>query len=1111
MISKREKTKRQLFNMKEAVFHAQLQVLTDPELSLSAREAERVRQMARFNSIYSDHSQKSSLGSKPPRENLFTLENLKTPKDHEEEEEEKERARVGEKASGKNSGGKKKQHRTKPIGADASTKKKAKRESVKLKEKVADKVDSVMVRGKEENEKNEITVLQENLSPDDDNEVEETSSKSRLGKVSLKELKEVTEEGETGDIIAVAEEPDLPNKKNLIPCDLQKKLTSILQSKTLMQKCQEKSDSLSESFHIDVENSDSEAASSEMKAEAAMPVEERMNLFDQFSAVQDLAAATVKSSSNVPKTEDATAAPAAAGSLDVCNDRDQCTELGKSPKEEIQQEKKSRHSSHKKAKRRKHSRSSHKHKRPRRSPSADAPDGCRLSVSPIIIKTEGDSIVSKQGSQTVCNATKRDRGDSPFSADNDESVDSSLHSDFQSPPPSFSISGKRSKRKRSRRDRSSDSTRSGDRSSPSPSKEKRHRHQSHLSPRATSVKSQSDCDEQSSGSRKVQETEHLIHLEDLPSPNEDESTCFERRGKLHSKLRLKKQLSPVKGVVSYEVVKDEDEKIVPDNNKLKIDIPNNEDRAGGNQTLAQSDMKPTDGLSECAKVKSEAEAETKDMLGSPRRKVKHLPDIHRCKTEEEKKSKREDGGLRTRHSKVDDVSVSKDKEEPSETEETNGRDLLIIDTDHMPEKRRTRHRISNEAIAKLSPLVSVEDSSDENYRPDGKSPKVSPISKLHRPRRLRTRRQLHPDETDGEDDEEEVSNVKEDSEGDAEAEKNISNVSRRQTNSHRSNGFTRRGIKLKSPLPEKPEINRLLLDPSKLVVKSSLRKRVGERLASTIKGRSRWPTVGSNQPTMDKYVKRTNSCENVFSKPNIVRDPNVKRLSLPLARSDLSPLSVNKSSSVVNSTQDETDAIDVLGSPVKSPSIPTNVIFGAHSSPRGSLNTYRIPRRTQNSPLTGRLKDHNSPLDGLKASSELSSTTSTTDSVFGGAEKLQRSGLRRQLSFENIGSHGDNRDSSDLDLVVNTLSKCDTSKLREDHLDGTQSYRSPSPVSSITSVASSRVGRLQTGRGDYEEDEEENTPTKRVTRSQIAEDTTSPSTRLRNRGAIVKPPKLNLS
>ncbi|GFS04044.1 protein Jade-3 [Elysia marginata] len=1133
MISKREKTKRQLFNTKEAVFRAQLQVLTDPELSL--RDAERVRQLTRFSSIYSDHSHKSSVSAKPPRENLFTLKNLKTPKDHEEEKEkakmgEKEKAKMGEKAFEKNPNVKKKNEGNTASGGDGSSKKKVKKDNRQPKPEDGKPVKSSVDtsdRGKTEDgqvfDSRESNGKEANHFPEDCIvDKEDTSSKSRLGKVSLKEVEEETEAGEPGDIKAMVEEPSSPSKKPVIPSDLQKKLTSILQSKTLIQKQREKSDSFSESLHIDVENSDSETASPELKAEV-VPVEERMNLFDQFSTDQELAP-TIKSPLKSEKKKECIVSPAASIAKEMSLQADN-TPVVVQCVEEDTEEKRSRHSSHKKAKRRKHSRSSHKHKRPRRSPSLDSPNRSHLSVSPIIIKTEGDTIVSKQSNSPAeeCILTTKEDADTSSSPANSDSFTSSLHSDFQSPP-SFSKSNKSSKKKRSRRDHSNDSLRSSDKSSSSPNKTKRHKHQS---PSATEENSKSD---------EIQVNEHIICLEDLPSPNKEDSEKLETKGKPHSKLRLKKQLSPVKGVVSYEVVKDEEVKIISGKGKEKKSDQYN--KGEGNSTLSPNDVKivnPVVSVKENPSPKNREEVEINQVLASSKKHEDSLEKevISQRELEEERKSKREDGGLRKRHGKVDDSSVSKVKVEQVDSNDVENN---IADSTPEPEKRRTRRHQLHQEVTPVSPIRMLDDSSDENYRPSGRSPKVSPLNKQHRPRRLRTRRQLHPDETDGDDDdddgddEEENCNSKNDAEGESVSEKETSksHTTKKKivNNPIRSNGLTRRGVKLKSPLPEKPEINKLLLDPSKLVVKSSLRKRVGERLASSLKGRSRWPTVGSNQPTLDKFIKRTNSCENVFSKPNIVRDPNAKRLSLPLARADLSPLSVNKSSSVVNSPQRETgpSAVSNTGSPIKSPSLPTNVIFGAHSSPRGSLNTYRIPRRSQNSSLSGRLKDHNSPLDDLKANSELSSTTSNnTDSVFGAADKLQRPGLRRQLSFENIGNQGDNPDSSQglsehnlgLSAVVNTPLTCDTSKLSEDHLDGTQSYRSPSPVSSITSVASSRLGRLQAGKGEYDDDEEENTPTKRVTRSQILDDANSPGTKLRNRelsaGSCLAQPPLPLS
>ncbi|RUS88301.1 hypothetical protein EGW08_003939 [Elysia chlorotica] len=1085
MISKREKTKRQLFNLKESVFRAQLQVLTDPDLNLSARDAERVRQMARFSSIYSDHTQRASLSIKAPRENLFTLENLKTPKDHEEE---KEKAKAGGKASVKR-GEERKQPST-----DGSSKKKETKESGNVKAKDSKSVKSpkdILDESKEEvdvvSETTVNLVEEANHLTDDNNDTgdEETSSKSRLGKVSLREIEEKTEAEGPGDTKAIVEEPDSPSKKHVIPSDLQKKLTSLLQSKTVMQKRREKQDSLSDTLHIDVENSDSEMASPEVKTEVALPVEERMNLFAQFSTEQEL---TIPVKPENSKKKDSALPPV---STQVGSEIDGDSAVI-NPTEEDARDKRSRHSSHKKAKRHKHSRSSHKHKRPRKSPSLDSPHHRHLGVSPIIIKTEGDKVVSKQSlSNEALLSTGPKDTESALNPDDNESFNSSLHSDFQSPP-SFSKSAKSSKKKRSRRDRSSDSVRSSDKSSSSPSKVRRHRHQSPLSSPSEQSGSK-HSDEELPRSRKVKGTEQ-ISVDDLRSPKKEESCHSETKGRLSSKLRLKKQLSPLKGVVSYEVIKDDDEKVVPDIDEMKPDRQNIEKKVEGLKNLTCSDLREKN--SSCDGIHNELSS--KNLEENENKHISEKAAFSEISEEKERKSKWGDGGLRTRHSKLDEKSLPKVKDEPTDTDKTDETEAMGV-ADSPPEKRKTRRQHSHQA--------SVEDSSDENYRPEALSPKVSPTSKLRRPRRLRTRRQLHSDETDDGDDEEEENGKDESEEKSiAESERNTTQ-NRCVTHSLRSNGVSRRGIKLKSPLPDKPELNKLLLDPNKLIVESSLRKRIGEKLASSIKGRKRWRTIDSNQPTLDKFVKRTNSCENVFSKPNIVHDSNAKRLSLPLARSDLSPLSVNKSSSVVNSTQG-----DNLGSPVspiKSPSLPKNIIFGAHTSPRGSLNTYRIPRRSQNSSLSDRQKDHNSPLDGLEANGELSSTHSaSTDSVFGGAEKLQRPGLKRQLSFENIGSAGD---STDLSAIVNSASKCDSSKLSEDHLDGAQSYRSPSPVSSITSVASSRLGKLQSGRGDYEEDEEENTPTKRVTRSQIVEDASSPSTRLRSREVVVKPPKLTLS
>ncbi|GFN91604.1 protein jade-1 [Plakobranchus ocellatus] len=1121
MISKREKTKRQLFNVKEAVFRAQLQVLTDPSLNLSAREAERVRQMTKFNSLYSDHSRKSVLSGKAPRENLFTLENLKTPKDHEEE---KEKAKAKIESEGKTNG--KKNAEKKANASLSAKKKKDKAESGKIKTKDVNSVPTAASNKEkikeevDEAESDKVVSLEENNVELTDNheDCDEASPKNYQGKVSPKRTEGETVAEEPDDIKVTEEELDLPNQKNLIPSNLRKKLTSILQSKTMMQKRQEKSDSNAEILNIDVESLDEEGASSELINEIPLPVEERRNLFDQFSSVQTLK--VKEHSPTSTKKKDSVVNSALVNTNESTCKKNEDALISPDVKED-----RVRHSSsHKKAKRHRHGRSSRKHKKPRRSHSPAGSDRFRLSVSPIIIKTEGDSIISKQSSR-LSSESSLAKDKSPLSPEtsHDASSHSPHHHGDNYSPMSLTRSGKSSKKKRSRRDRNSegDSLRS-DSSSASPIKPRRqHHHRSMLSPSAVSESSHVMTEDKlhpdkDHGFKVVKETDECSKLEDSPISDKGES-----RLKLHSKLRLKKQHSPVKGVISYEVIKDEEE---DGEQKLKHqkdkDIKNCDNKVEDimSQILDTSTVTHKgDNVFENVKISPsflrEDVAKGSQLHSEKDSKVMaKAEDKNEMQKMPERKSKGEEHGSKSHNPKrTNKVSVIKVKEETTDGEG-------MIEASHVslvdvPPEKRTRSGMFYQEKDQSLPSDGLENSSDENFMPCNRSSKVSTVGRTRHLRRLRTTRKSHPGEKeeDGDMEDEDTDNVGSEAGDDSsEMEKNFSRGSKR-----KSNGLLCRGMKLKSPLPDKPEINKLLLDPSKLIVKNSLRKRVGDRLASALKGRSRWPSIRSNQTTMDKFVKRTNSYENVFSRPDIVRDPNAKRLSLPLARSDLSPLSVNKSSSVINTTHGNRDDTSLPVSPLKLQAITTT-----DSSPRGSLNSYHIPRRAQNSPSW--LKTNNSPLRDSKASSQLSSTTmNEADATFGGEEKLQRHGLRRQLTSDSDRDNGNNPESfqrlreSNLDLtsVVNTPSKCDASKLNEDHFDGNQSYRSPSPVSSITSVASSRLGKYMVGRGEDEDDEEENTPTKRVTRSQVYEDISScsPSSRLRSRGTILKPPKLTLS
>lgn len=983
MISKREKNKRQLFKLKEGVFHAQIRVLTDPDLNLSAREAEKVRQDYYFDSIYSDYGVASARSnSKQPRENLFTLENLKTPKDFDDSSDELRRGgKISHKPVRLGKGVTKKDTDVLKGNGSPTTSVSAGNKSEAHQRNNIFSVDSFKILTDSTAESSEDESLATLMK------TTQSSQMSRLGKVKLKEIEEKGSDGEPGDIKTI---PKSPTKKFVPSSDLRKKLTSILQSKNMMHQRPEKvlpilSGSVTGVLHVDVENSDSDMFTSDTNTDLISPVDQPRNLFDQF--------------------------------------RVQSKCIVSSP--EIQSVTTSRsRSHHRKYRMKKHVRR-HKKSRLQLLSSSDQSSNSSANNKPeSAVSGDADRVSVGQTSHLMSDDTDHDVSSlSPTLTADASDVD------YQNSSHPFSTSqlqsGKGKKRKLNRdlisSELSGKSLHLLDKTMP----------QLSPSPRVNPNDIYSTIDgDIYIPSGKIQVNERVIILDDP----------VEKRSRPKSKLKLKKQAnSPVKGIISYEVVNDSyDKHGMFEDNKPKSDIEEK-------RTIF-------DGITD--KNSSEAEiVEQKSEHEMPSYSPRSL----------RKQSKLEDVDSEAADKKISDSNHVKSKVETS-TEQQNEsprKDVMNAETG----QKRTRSK-----SLLVTPLPTENDvkegSIDENFKPRLEPSRVSPPHT----RRSKTSRYFHTDETDGEDETED-----------------FQVISRKRCTYTRTttNG---RGIVLK-PLPNKPALA-ALHDSRQLLVKEDVKKRVIANLDKIVKGRCRLGSNGFNdcsQTTIDRFVKRTSSSENVFSKPDVIKDPHSRRLSVQMTRQDLTPLQVNKSSSL--NTQNDASGLSnkfSLTSPIKA--APRENVFGAHSSSRSIFNNYRIPRKVDNST--------NGQNTTPKKCNDSSEKTSGDDALFGDVDKLQSPGLKEQLSFEDVSRN------ADLAAVVKTPPKCDLAGLNEDKLDGHRSYRSQSPPSSEGSAASSRILQL---------DSREGTPSRRITRSHLIEDSQSPGTRSRTREGFMKASQLKLS
>lgn len=874
MITKREKTKKQLFNLNESVFLSQVSVLTELKADLIASEAEKIRQVYKFNSVYCSLSKSwSKNASKVPRKNLFTLENLKTPKDLSENE-------TPSVKSQKNTNSSLKAKTLHKSDTEAKVEKEPS-ENKDADEKHRDSlfgVGNLKMLGDTTAESSEDDFV---ICNNEESSKTDSAQMSRLGKVKVEEIEMNCVEEMEEKKLEVCESV---TKKNA-GSDLKMRLTSLLQSKTLMQK-QDKLVSeplFNETLHVDVVNSDNEVFSE--STDLTSPADKSRNLFDKFELKKEFLAAPDLSSPDIPKD------------------------------------------SKRSLKRRIRRRDLHKDKRKKfvlsSSPSdQSSPSGAQVKPE-AAISTDNDNdsrSVSVEHSSLPCEQSDKDK--SLINPDSktpeiDTTVKIIISPDaVDKHHRSSSKHRKSKKRSRSEKKRRSHSLHS---SSSSPLKTPKLSPSPRVDPENTFGTVDGDIYVPSG---KIQVNEHTIVLD---SPKEE-------KVRVQNKLRLKKQAnSPIKGVVSYEVVANDlaDEKpIAARKLNEQMDLQTNESKRT-KECSPDCDHKPTDHPSNGNKLRE-----------------KNLP----SETKYNKLLSDSDGNVIN-----EDIKDKKKSDTPSE----------IIQMSPLKEKLPRKSLRSN-TIKSGEPGYS----SDENFVPSPERSKSPPTDKFCRQRSSRRLRNNS-------------------GESDASISKLLQSPQRK--TSHNSTSV------IITPFPNRPDLNGVI-DNSKLVVKDSLRKHVGDRLSRIWKGRGKWGRqTGLNQLTRDALVKSVKSAENVFAK------------------------------------------IDQKHNKTKPDLIP---------SPRKQKNTTTVsPKKHPNLTANGNIFGKHSPSEN-RVGSSMRSTRSThvddKETVFGDV-----SSQASQASFKEMGRGS-------------PLREVEKTSIKSDHMvssifvDTRQNYRCHSPQSSECSEASSR-------------------------------------------------------
>ncbi|KAK6975597.1 Protein Jade-1 [Biomphalaria glabrata] len=1106
MISKREKTKRQFFKLKESVFLSQVRVLTDPDLNLSAREAEKIRQEYNFDSIYSNYGMLSPRNSKQPRENLFNLHNLKTPKDYIEED--RESSESDKKvASSQSNLGKEVKVRTSRPSSDSTSSSTLKNKSSDNHRENLFSVDSFNIMSDSALESSE----------DEFRSNTHSAQMSRLGKVKLKEMEEQPED----DVPAVIKTvPVSPPKKNFVAtCDLSKKLSLFLQSKTKMQQQQHQHEKnhlerLEQVLHVDVGQSEMEDVfTSDTNTDLLSPVDQQRNLFDHFG---------MKSKQFLSPPDTAQAQSTSPSS----------------------------HKQHKKYKKRKHKLSPPKIKKLRlvmsppdqstagvtiksEIPPTDdelaikltSPDNNRESLE-VAVKSEVSYLITpgpkkrgrkkkiKQESEVMENSPLKL---SPTPRVDVDSVYPTLDGDIYVPTGKILVTErtivlndpkedeKSRPRSKLRLKKQADSPVKGLASYMVVKEgegEDLPKARDHSKPKHVT-------DEKNIFDRVMDTTPLRLESTSVSSPSASRKMSDDNTDIVNNKKSFGSRKSPntiddsVLGLVNSkheEKHEDNVETLIGSVNSKHKEKPENKLQTFKSKHKKKLDSKLTLTSKHQDKLQAKLKLETTKKSKKLKRKlepvikeIKEEPSTNlvnkntNCSVSDDVIKQNCSKNLRTRIHDTEktktpgtiDVSPSKKlfrnttEEKPVEIKEEEG-SITKVTRRSLKKNEPTATGLSHEKTTPLltvktetpqdceAPLGKTEGNNGYNIRAKHKvlernrdlengetsdensTPKHSPSKILRSPR---SRKSLPTD-------------IKIKEEGDM-SPKNVADDS----NS---------GVKL-AQLPNKPHLN-ALLEASKLMVKVD--KNTGEQLKKRLKLRGRWGTSNGtrkdrHQSTLDSFVTRT-SISNVFSKMEVAhQEVNGKSSCFStFIKSDLSPLLLSPSLSQNISPVPDPG----FGSSLKSGNL-ANSIFGSHTS-RGSLNNYSVPRTSDSQPQskTPDNKTTNEPLP-----------------VFGDLDKLTR-----QLSFEDI-SENSIVNKTNLE-IVKTPSKCDLSALSEDKLDGHRSYRSQSPPSSEGSVTSCKISKTDPGL----------TTPRRITRSCVTEESDSPSTRLRKRDPLIKAPQFRL-